>query len=177
MITRCSYRKRGFFLADAPLAIWVVILFLFLPLLDFGAVLLRCTFLYMAVHNAARNASRAPSFLNPVNGQQSAAQMATNTVSNTISMWNGVSASSTICEIVTTNVSTDTVSRQSSPLGTPADDENNTYQIEVTVVGTVSPLVTFYMPWFGHSIPGLTKPITLTMSDRQYVENPQGLVL
>jgi Flp pilus assembly protein TadG len=178
MIRRKSNNARGSFLADGPLIIWLVFLFLFLPLLDFSAALLRSTFLYMAVHNAARNAAKSRSFLNPIGSDPSATQIASNTVTNVASMWSGVKVNSILAEIVTTNLDTQTVSRQANPLTTPADDSNNTYQIEVTVTGSVDPLVTFNMPWIGNGgVPGLTKPMAVTMIDRQYVENPQGLVL
>ena len=157
---------------------WVVFFFLFLPLLDFGTLFLRSTFLYMAVHNAARNAAKSRSFLNDVPGQSSATNTANSTVNNVISMWNGVTVNSILTRIVITDVNTDAVSFAENPLLTPADDSNNTYQIQVTVTGKVDPLVTFNMPWFGSSgLPGLTKSMSVTMSDRQYVENPQGLVL
>jgi len=170
-------RSKGNFLADAPITIWIVILLLFIPLLDFAAVLLRSYFLYMAVHNAARNAAKASSFLNPVGGEQSATQVATTTVDNVIAAWNGVTVNSVLTEIVITNVSTHVISRQANPLATPPDDSNNTYQLEVTVNGSVAPLVTFNIPWLGTPVPGLTKPMVFTMTDRQYVENSQGLVL
>ena len=169
-------QPRGSHLPEGPLFIWIVLFFLFLPLLDFGAVFLRSTFLYMAVHNAARNAARSRSFLNDVSGQPSATNIANSTVSNVKKMWNGVNVSSVLTQIVITDVNTDVVSTQDNPLATPADDANNTYQIQVTVTGTVDPLVTFNMPWFG-ALPGLTKSVPVTMIDRQYVENPQGLVL
>lgn len=163
-------------LSEGPLFIWIVFFFLFLPLLDFGAVCLRSSFLYMAVHNAARNAAKSRSFLNDLSGNPSATNIANSTVNNVIGMWNGVNVSSILTQIVVTDVNTDTVSLKDNPLATPADDSNNTYQIQVTVTGTVDPLVTFNMPWFG-ALPGLTRSVPITMSDRQYVENPQGLVL
>lgn len=178
MSSRANRRKRGNFLADGPIAIWIVILFLFLPLLDFGAIMLRTTFLYMAVHNAARNGAKCRSFLNAVAGESSATQVVANTVSSVMNLWSGVQVNSVLAEIVITDLNTSAVSRQANPLSSPADDSNNSYQLEVTVTGTVDPLVTFYMPWMGNSgIPGLTRPITLTMSDRQFFENTQGLVL
>jgi hypothetical protein len=176
-MTPKNYRRpKGHFLADAPIAIWIVIILLFVPLLDFSAVLLRSSLLYVAVHNAARNAAKARTFLAPLAGQPSATQLATTTVDNVAALWSGVTINSVLAEIVITDISTDVVSRQSSPLTTPANDATNTYQLEVTVTGTVFPLVTFNIGLFG-AVPGLTQPIVVTMSDRQYVENPQGLVL
>src|SRR5579883_241255 len=120
-------------LPEGPLFIWIVFFFLFLPLLDFGAICLRSSFLYMAVHNAARNAAKSRSFLNDLSGTPSATNMANSTVSNVIGMWNGVNVSSVLTQIVVTDVNTDVVSLQDYPLTTPADDSNNTYQIQVTV--------------------------------------------
>lgn len=176
MKQRRRRQPRGSHLPEGPLFIWVVFFFLFLPLLDFGAVFLRSTFLYMAVHNAARNAAKSRSFLNDISGESSATNTANATVNNVIRMWTGVNVSSILTQIVVTDVNTDVVSLQDNPLPTPADDSSNTYQIQVTVTGTVDPLVTFNLPWFG-ALPGLTRSVPVTMSDRQYVENPQGLVL
>ncbi|MBX9685582.1 MAG: hypothetical protein K2X27_02700, partial [Candidatus Obscuribacterales bacterium] len=48
------------------------------------------------------------------------------------------------------------------------------YQIEVTVNGTVEPLVTLSDSIFG-KVPGLTIPMPITASYRQFSEHPQGL--
>jgi hypothetical protein len=170
-------QSKGVFLEDGPLALWIILFFICLPLVDFGAVLLRSTFLYMAVHNAARNASQCRSFLTQISSDPSSVTAANSTVGNVIAMWNGVTVNSIITQIVITNINTSAISYSTTALTSPPDDENNTYQIEVSVTASVAPLVTFDWPWFGSSgVPGLTKPMNVTMSDRQFCENPQGLI-
>lgn len=162
----------GNFIADVPVTLWVLFMVLFFPLMDFGTVCLRSTFLYFAVHNAARNASRARSFLNPIDGQPSATRIAQDTITTIARGWSGIRVTSMTTQIVTTNINTLVATRQSTSLGTPADDTNNTYQLEVIATGSVDPFIR--VPWFG-SVPGLTGPMNITMADRQYFENPQGL--
>jgi len=178
--SRQRQARGAHFLAEGPIILWVMLFFIFVPLLDFGAVFFRSTFLYMAVHNAARNAAKSRSFLNDLSGELPATNMANSTVSSVIGMWSGVSVSSVLTQIVVTDINTDVVSYLDNPLPptAPADDSKNTYQIQVTVTGTVAPLFIFNMPWFvSGGVPGLTKVMNVTMSDRQYCENPQGLIL
>jgi hypothetical protein len=78
--------------------------------------------------------------------------------------------------LVITDINTDVVTRLApqTPLANPADDSNNTYQVEVTATALVDPAFKYNMPFFG-AAPGLTAPMVITMIDRQYAENPQGL--
>jgi hypothetical protein len=171
----CNRRPcRGSFLADAPIAIWLLLMLLFFPMIDLGTICLRATFLYFSVRNAVRSGSRAGSYQNPVNGP-SAVQIVNNTVNTLVSGWNGLQVNSISTDIVITNLSTNVVTRQATKLSSPADDGNYTYQLEASVTGSVYPLVLF-SSCFG-SVPGLSAPMIMVMRDRQYFENPQVLNL
>jgi hypothetical protein len=166
--------SRASAIVEAPIVLWVVIFFLLFPLLDLAAVCLRTTFLYIVVHAATLEAARAKTFLSPINNSPSAVQLANNQAQAAVSSFPGVSLNQIAVNILTTNVSSLVVTRQKTPLASPADSSTNTYQIEVSVLGSVAPFITNGSGLFGN-IPGLTSPIQLTLVDRQFCENPQGL--
>jgi hypothetical protein len=166
--------KRGSVLAEAPVTLWVLFFVLFLPCMNLGAVCLRSTLLYWSVHTAAFEAARAKTFQAAVNGSPSAVQLASSQVQSVVAAFSGITVSQVSVNIVSTDVNTMTVARQSVPLSVPADASQNTYQIEVTAKGTFDPFFNFRSNLFP-AIPGLTAPIPATFVDRQFCENPQGL--
>lgn len=167
--------KCGSFLADTPAALWVLFMILCFPLANLATVCLRAAFLYLGVHNATRMASRARSYLAPVAGEPSAVQLANTTANTVAAAWTGVHITNINTSIVCTDINTRAVTTQSTPLTTAADDTNYTYQLEVDVNGKVDPLITINTPW--GPVPGLSTAVQLYFTDRQYVENPQGLSL
>ncbi len=167
-------RQRGTFIAEVPVVLWFLIFMLFFPLLDLMAVTIRTNFLFMAAHNAATAASRARSFSASINGYPTASTLADDAAQKTIQSFGGVQIASMETAIVVTNTLSKAVSRYTSPLATPADSIANTYQIEVKLNGVIDPLIPYNGIIFGN-IPGLTQPIHLTVTDRRYAENPQGL--
>ncbi len=166
--------NRGSTAAELPLMLWVVFMVLFFPLLDLAAVCLRSTFLYLAAHSATFEAARAKTFSVPVNGSPSAVQLASAQAQAVASSFSGITVNKVTVNIISTDVNTLSVARQSTPLTTPADSTLNTYQIEVAVQGSLSPFFNYGSRFFG-DIPGLTAPIKTTFVDRQFCENPQGL--
>lgn len=171
---RRQNRQKGSFIAEVPIVLWFLIFLLFFPLLDLMAVTIRTTFLFMAAHNAATSASRARSFSTSINGYPTANTLANNAAQQTVQYFGGVQIPTMETAIVVTNVSSKATSRYTSPLSTPADSIANTYQIEVKLNGVIDPLIPYNAGIFGN-IPGLTQPINLTVTDRRYAENPQGL--
>lgn len=167
-------RKRGSIIAETPVTLWVLFFVFFFPCMNLAAICMRSTFLYWAVHTATFEAARAKTFQTAVNGNPSAVQLAADEVQAVIAAFSGITISQVTVNIVSTDVNTMTITRQSMPLSQPADTSQNTYQIEVAVKGAFEPFFNYRSSFFG-AIPGLTAPIPATFVDRQFCENPQGL--
>jgi len=172
--SRSSSRTfKGSFMAEVPVVLWFMIFMMFFPLLDLMAVTIRTTFLFVAAHSAAIAASRARSFSTSINGYPTASTLAEDAAQKVVDSFGGIAIDNVETAIVVTNVASKAVTRSTSPLTTPPDSISNTYQIEVTLNGVINPLIP-YNSGFGN-IPGLTQPIHLTVTDRRYAENTQGL--
>ncbi|HEY9679547.1 MAG TPA: hypothetical protein V6C76_16175 [Drouetiella sp.] len=165
---------RGNLLIDTPIALFLFLFVFMFPFLDLATVTLRTTFLYAAAHNAAWESARGHTFQSSLDNMPSAIQLATSSAQRTASSFGGITINSVQTRIVATDLQSLSQTRSSAPLTVPADASRNSYQVEVSVNGNVNPLVLYQFPFFG-SVPGLTKPMNLTFTDRQFCENPQGL--
>jgi hypothetical protein len=163
----------GAFLVELPFVLWVFFFVLFFPTLNFATMFLRLTFLYGATHNACICAARARTFLNPINSDPTAISLSQDGANGYVAAFTGIHVTNIDTAIVITNITTHAQAIQTVPLTTPADVGNFTYQVQVTVDGATDPL--FLVPSFV-PIAGLNQPLFLRISDRQYFENPQGLV-
>lgn len=161
-------------IAEVPLALYILIFFITIPMLNLSTVALRASFLYMAAHVATVEAARAKTFEVNAVDQLSAKNLAHNQAMTTSALFNGITLDSVTTSILITNVNTLVQTRTASKLAAPADVANNTYQIEVRVNGTVQPIIKFNSIHF-LNVPGLTAPLSLTFADRQMCENTQGL--
>jgi Flp pilus assembly protein TadG len=166
--------NRGNFIVETPIALFVFLFLFVFPFVDLAAITLRTTFLYAAAHNAAWEAARAHTYQSSLDGFPSSVQLASSVAQKTAAPFGGIKINSVRTNIVTTDIKTLSQSRQSAPLAVPADSSLNSYQVEVSVNGAVNPLIIYNGGGFTN-IPGLTQPMILTFTDRQYCENPQGL--
>jgi len=166
--------RRGSFIVEAPIALFLFLFLFVFPFMDLAAITLRTTFLYASAHNAAWEAARAHTYQTSLNGLPSAVQLANSVAQKVAAPFCGIKINSIKTSIITTDIKTLNQSRQSSRLVNPADASLNSYQIEVAVNGSVNPLIIYNGSSFTN-IPGLTQPMVLTFTDRQYCENPQGL--
>lgn len=166
--------KRGSFIVEAPIALFLFLFFFVFPFMDLATITLRTTFLYAAAHNAAWEAARAHTYQNSLDGLPSSVQLASSTAQRVVAAFSGVKINSIKTSIITTDIKTLNQSQQSTPLKAPADSSLNSYQVEVSVNAAVDPLIIYNGSNFTN-IPGLTQPMNLTFTDRQYCENPQGL--
>lgn len=166
--------ERGNFLIETPIALFIFLFLFVFPFLDLTAITLRTTFLYAAAHNAAWEAARAHTYQNSLDGLPSAIQLANSVAQKTAAPFAGIKINSIKTNIITTDIKTLNQSRQTAALSLPADASVNSYQVEVAVNGNVNPLIIYSGTRFTN-IPGLTQPMNLTFTDRQYCENPQGL--
>lgn len=170
-------RRKAQAMAELPIVLWVIIVFLTIPLVDLTTFSLRYNFIMAASRDAAYSASRAKTFLTNVSSTElSAVNSATAAAQQTANAFSEVTINSVTTNIVITNLANGTVTRQSTKLLVPADTSTNAYQIETIVNGTISPLITmdpngnYFVP-----IPGLTAPIPVSVASRGFMENPQGL--
>jgi hypothetical protein len=167
-------RRTGSVLLEGPFALWILFIILFFPLVNLCTICIRSTFLWCATHDATIYAARAMSFQSSVNGQPTAADLAELEAVRTANAFSGVHITNVLTEIVVTNNQTLAQTVQSTPLATPADTSDYSYQIQVAVSGNVDPFMPYVLSWFG-TVPGLTKAYPVTFLDRQYCETPQGL--
>lgn len=167
-------RTRGSMMAEVSMALYIMLFFFAIPLMNLATIALRASFLYIACHVATIEAARATTFeTNPV-GSYSSKNLASMHAPKTASQFTGVTVESVVTSILITDLTTMTQTRRSSKLSSPAEVGVKAYQIEVRVNGKVDPIIAFNFEKF-LSVPGLTAPIALTFADRQMCENPQGL--
>jgi len=133
----------------------------------------RITFLYGACHNACISAARARTFQNSINGDPTAISLAQDGANAVTNSFPGVHTQTINTSIVITNINTQVQTFSNTPLNSPPDVTNYTYQIQVNINGAVDPFFPIPLPI---SISGLNQPMFLTITDRQYFENPQGLI-
>ena len=168
-------RARGTFLAEVPFVLWMFFFVLLFPIINLATMFVRLTFLYGATHSACINAARARSFLAPLNGEPTAVALAQAGANGYAAAFTGIHVDSIDTVIVVTNITTLAQTISTTPLTTPPDLNNFTYQVQVTVNGATDPFL-IVPTVFGISIAGLNQPLNLTISDRQYFENPPGLI-
>jgi len=168
-------RATGSFLVEIPFVLWFFFFLLFFPMVNMATMFLRLTFLYGATHNGCIQASRARSFQAPINGDPTAISLAQDGANGYVAAFTGIHVLNIDTVIVITNITTHAQTISTTPLATPPDVTNFTYQTQVTVNGAADPL--FLVPTiFGVPVAGLNQPLFITISDRQYFENPQGLI-
>lgn len=167
--------KNGSFIAEAPVALWILLFFLTIPFIDMSTILLRYTFFVMAARDGVHEAARAKTFsTNASSSQLSARNTATNQVNTTASAFSEISIASVSTRILETDITRQTVAIHTNRLTTPADTSAYLYELETVVTGTINPLLTFN-PGFFPRIPGLTTGVPVVVSAREYCEYPQGL--
>ncbi|CAN5434616.1 hypothetical protein BH10CYA1_BH10CYA1_37240 [soil metagenome] len=157
---------------ELPFVLWIFFIGLAFPLINLMTIGLRLTFLYTATHTACLRACRAQTFLTQVEGKPSCKMMANQAVQDVTSKFTGIHVTQITTQILTTNIDNSTQSRTVSPLTKPADVSKNTYQIEVVLACSADPFLPMPLPV---QIAGLSAPLQVTLSDRQYCESPDGL--
>jgi hypothetical protein len=161
---------------EAPVAIWILILGLVMPLIAFATIGLRYTFFLNAAHQAVHAAAQAKSFQQDFPPNLSSQTLAQQTALTCTKAFSGVILNSVTTSIVITPAQAGSApTMQSSPLSTPADDTKFLYQIQVQLVGQLSPLIPLPTTVFGFNIPGLTAPYQIQTIAKEVSENTQGL--
>ncbi len=179
-MTRIAFSKRlrGSNLVETPLAIFIVLVCLLLPMLILVTLTIRVGLFWTGVREAAKAASERCTFeqdagtedLSAINAAKSVAQ-------KTVGAFNGISLDHVDLYIVVTPVDTGgvgaaAVGAANTKLTEPGDTSKNAYEVRVEFVGTADPLVGLPSSVFGE-IPGLTKGFPLTMVSQRVIESPQ----
>lgn len=167
-------RARGTTMIEAPIAMWLVFVFLFMPFLILGSLALRTAFLYSAAKDGVHAAARAKTYAVGTVAKPGAVQEAKTYAERTGKAFSGVNILSVETAIVETSLASGNKIIMPGPLPAPADVSKNLYQLEVTVQADVEPLIRYQLPAFGN-VPGLTAPMRLTAVASEMVENPDGL--
>jgi hypothetical protein len=167
-------QSTGAFLVELPFVLWLFFFVLFFPMVNFATMFLRLTFLYGACHNACINAARARTFENELGTDPPAVTLAQDGANGYVTAFTGIHVLTITTAIVITNINTQAQTIQTTPLASPPDVSNFTYQVQVTIAGAADPL--FMVPTFFIPVQGLNQPLLVTIADRQYFENPQGLI-
>ena len=180
----------GSLIVENATILYVLIFLLALPLLNLSFIGFRSFFLWFAANQAVMAASKARSYLQPVedppNVYPSACQSAVKAANAIKSMFSGIEWEETEnnpdVQIIREPINPKAKGAKSEMVfsrgaGAPLterdepDQSANIYICRVIIKGRISPLVT--LSWF--DIPGLAGPIELKVSSEAEYENISGL--
>ena len=167
---------QGSFIAELPIALWILFFIFTFPFLDMATVLLRYTFIVAATRDGVHAAAQSKTFLtNASPTDLSATNSAPIAVNNTASAFTEVTVNSVKTVILATNITNHQLTQYNTMLVQPADSTTFLYEIETIVTGQINPLINMSTdgPW--PQVPGITSPVAVTVSAREYCEYPQGL--
>lgn len=174
-MTHAGKRNQKGSLVDLGPALWFFLFLLALPLLNLATVALRYTFLLGASRDAAYMAASAKTFQTSLDAADpSASVIAAQRAQANCQSFSGVNYIGTQTDLVITNLNTNAITTQSTPLSSPADTSNYLYQIKVIVTAKVWPLLPYndkIMP----NIPGLMSPVEYSVPTIEMCENPSGM--
>ncbi|MBX9721082.1 MAG: hypothetical protein K2X81_06795 [Candidatus Obscuribacterales bacterium] len=168
-------QKRGSIIAEFPIALWILFFCFTYPFLDMCTILLRYTFFVAAVRDGVHDAAQSKTFLvNNSASDLSATNNAKAGVALTAGAFREIQVNSVTTSILATNITTLALTKYTAPLATPADPSTYLYELQSTVSGFIYPLITLRAGLLP-PVPGLTAPIRVTVTGREFCEYPQGL--
>jgi competence protein ComGC len=165
---------QGSTLAEMPMVIWLIFIFLLMPMLSLATMTLRSALLNAVVQNAGAAAAKAKTFEVGTADKPSATEISRQVMTDSIKTIAGLKLTSVQTNIITTRLPAGTPVRQPTKLALPADASANVYQIETAATCQIEPLVKL-SPAICGTIPGVSAPLTVTDAARAMAENPQGL--
>ena len=175
---RNARSNKGTTIAESPMILMVLFIFMAFPLINLGAIGLRSYFVIASCREAAHRASKSLTYEQaaPVQlgNNTPAITVAEQTVQRYINSFNGVKVQSVRSGIVTVN---NTTGNKTGPVYAPLASGNtygNVYYLEVELQAEAQPLITYNGGLLG-DIPGLTRPLTIQTHAREVFENPKGL--
>lgn len=187
MISGCTrFKKRrvvGTSIAEAPLALWIIILGMAFPLLIIVMTSVKYGFFWNAARDACKQACQAQTFeAAPPNGGQSAMATAISVANAGAASFSGITITSTDVYIIRTDLVTGIDEKITPPNVklsgsgySPPDIDKYYYAIQVELNGTVEPFIQHPGGIGGLDIPGLTSSFPVKVTSQQPFENIQGL--
>lgn len=166
-------RAKGNVIAEAPGVFWAILFLLTFPFVDYCSLGIRSALVFSAANQSTLTASKARSYEVGTTDAPSAKELALSTAQLCSQSWSGIQLQSVSTQIVQTNINTQTQTKQSGKLTSPPNTADNTFQLEVTITCAVDPLIK--VPFFV-GIPGISVPYIMTVTQRNYFENSQGLM-
>lgn len=165
-------------IAELPVAIFILFMILLLPLIDLSVIAFRTSFIHSACQNAVHAAARAKTFKeNSSTGELSSVNIAKRdalaTKSNGLAGVNFSDSDIKVFIVGTPTKQNKPPVRTEQPVA-EVYQKDYLYQVEVSVSGTVDPLITLSDNLFGQ-VPGLTMPFPVQATYRQFSEHPSGL--
>ncbi len=171
-------RSWGNSTVEFPIVVLIFLVIILFPLIDLGTLFLGSNAVYSAARVAAVKAARAPSFQNDVVTESGTVLSAINQARQVAASCStgGVKIDPNEVEVsvLTVPLAGGAPEKLVPTSDTPIDTTANIYQIQVTVIGRVSPLVTLSSSLFGN-VPGLTGPLVVTAKSTATFEHPGGL--
>lgn len=187
--------ERGAMVAEYASSLYVLLICLVLPLLDYSVIGMRSFFLWFAANQAAAAACKAKTYLEPVQNPSqpnlnypSACELAQTRANQIKKILPGMrwvqTDNNPDVQIVREPINPQARGAQPAAVfsrghGAPLtsidapDQSLNVYVCKVVIKGKIEPLIT--LPWF--DIPGISKPFDLTVSSQSQFENVAGLTI
>lgn len=166
--------RKGTSLAELPMVLWLIFVFLLMPMLSMATMTLRSALVNAIVQTAGNSAAKARTFAVDSPTKPCAQTIASNEMKNACKTIPGVTLRNVQTRIIVTAVNNGTPIRMTSKLPLPADTSQNIYQIETEATCSIEPLIRITPAICGH-IPGVSDPLITTTTARAMAENPQGL--
>jgi|GEM_PF-517880 len=166
---RPERRSAGTALAELPVVLLLLFVFLLLPLLIFVSLGYRGSFLYFAADAANKRAAKAPTYTE-------ATIRAASALTTNLNGFTGISTTSPVIAVLEKPLSGGAPVIHTSKLAPGSvDTSKNIYFVMSRVEADLAPLVQFNGGFMGMNIPGLTGPFHLSVNTESYAENPSGL--
>ena len=191
-----SRRTKGALQAEWAMTMYVLFFFFMFPMLDFAVLGVRAFFLWFACNQAVMAGCKAHTLVNPVTigtvTYQGALTISTTRASNVRSAFPGVNWTTAypqiFIEFVPLNAGVNSPvyypgltppgmtqsTTSTSPVTTLPDMNKYIAEYQVVITGTVLPFIP--VPLIG-TVPGLSGPVSLTVSSEAQFENPPGLTI
>ncbi|MBX9688104.1 MAG: hypothetical protein K2X27_15460 [Candidatus Obscuribacterales bacterium] len=172
--TRGKRKSNGNSIMELPAALWITLIVFFMPMMSLATITLRLSLLNMAVLEAVHSASKARSFEQSSNEGVSAVELANQTFAKFVNSFPGLGAGGVKLSILASSVNSGATTRFDNKLSQPANSSAFVYQIEGNSSGAIEPVFPISGHLFGN-IPGLSSPLKISFTAKEFVENPQGL--
>jgi hypothetical protein len=182
--------KKGALAAEYVATLYLLLMFIVFPMLNYATAGMRAFFLWFACNQAVMTGAKCRTFFTPVTigtilypGAYTVAQNRASQIRGVFPGINWVdSAINPEVDIVITQIAGQPASVPAPPpltvgpaplgLGNSPDQGSYVCSLKVTIIGWAQPLIP--VPWFA-SIPGLGGNMTLRVISEQLFENPPGL--